>query len=62
MADYLSRHPLPANYHADKTVQKVISIVKNYNRTAISRLPSPWGENFNPSQSMIVNYRIWTTD
>ena len=44
----------PANYHADKTVQKVISIVKNYNRTAVSRLPSPWREKF---QSFSVDER-----
>ena len=37
---------LPANYFADKTKQRVIAIVKNYNKTAVSRLPSPWREKF----------------
>ena len=32
---------LPANYHADKIIQRVSAIVKNYNGTAVSRLPSP---------------------
>ena len=50
----LNEKLLPANYHADKTIQKVISIVKNYNRTAVSRLPSPWRENF---QSFSVDER-----
>ena len=42
----LNEKLLPANYHADKIVQNVISIVKNSNRTAVSRLPSPWREKF----------------
>ena len=50
----LNEKLLPANYHADKTIQKVISIVKNYNRTAVSRLPSPWREKF---QSFSVDER-----
>ena len=50
----LNEKLLPANYHADKTVQKVISIVKNYNRTAVSRLPSPLREKF---QSFSVDER-----
>ena len=37
---------LPANYFADKTIQRVIAIVKNYNKTAVSCLPSPWQEKF----------------
>ena len=37
---------LPANYFADKTIQRVIAIVKNYIKTAVSRLPSPWREKF----------------
>ena len=32
---------LPANYFADKTIQRVIAFVKNYNKTAVSCLPSP---------------------
>ena len=50
----LNEKLLPANYHADKTIQKVISIVKNYNRTAVSRLPSPWRGKF---QSFSVDER-----
>ena len=50
----LNEKLLPANYHADKTIQKVISIVKNYNRTPVSRLPSPWREKF---QSFSVDER-----
>ena len=37
---------LPANYFADKTTQRFIVIVKSYNKTAVSRLPSPWREKF----------------
>ena len=37
---------LPANYAANKIIQKIIALVKNYNRTAVSRLPSPWREKF----------------
>ena len=37
---------LPANYSADKLIQRAISIVKGYNRTAVSRLPSPWRKKF----------------
>ena len=43
---------LPANYAADKTIQRVIALVKNYNKTGISRLPSPWREKF---QSFSIN-------
>ena len=42
----LNEKLLPANYAADMNIQRVISIQKNYNRTAVSRLPSPWRENF----------------
>ena len=51
---FLNEKLLPANYHAGNTVQKAISIVKNYNRTAVSRLPSPWREKF---QSFSVDER-----
>ena len=43
---------LPANYAADKAIQRVIALVKNHNKTVISRLPSPWREKF---QSFSVN-------
>ena len=42
----LNEKLLPANYAADKTIQKIIAIIKSYNRTAVSRLPSPWRQNF----------------
>ena len=42
----LNKKILPANYFADKTKQRVIAIVKNYNKTAVNRLPSPWREKF----------------
>ena len=42
----LNEKLLPANYAVDKTIQKFIAIVKSYNRTAVSRLPSPWREKF----------------
>ena len=37
---------LPANYEADKNLQKVISLVKNREGGKIWRLPSPWREKF----------------
>ena len=37
---------LPANYVADEIIKKIITIVINYNRTAVERLPSPWREKF----------------
>ena len=33
---------LPANYEADKNLQKVINLVKTQEGGKISRLPSPW--------------------
>ena len=38
---------LPANYQADKMLQKVISLVKSREGAKISRLPAPWREKFN---------------
>ena len=38
---------LPANYEADKKVQKVIQLVKKKEGAKISRLPAPWCEKFN---------------
>ena len=37
---------LPANYSADKLIQRVIRLVKNYNKTGVTRLPSPWRKKF----------------
>ena len=53
---------LPANYAADKIIQRVIALVKNHNKTGISRLPSPWREKF---QSFSVNEKVsftWIID
>ena len=37
---------IQANYEADKTIQKVIKLVKEKNTAVISRLPPPWREKF----------------
>ena len=42
----LNEKLLPANYNADKLIQKVIGLVKKYNKTGVTRLPSPWREKF----------------
>ena len=42
----ISERILPAIYVADKLIQKVISLVKNYNKTGVTRLPAPWSEKF----------------
>ena len=43
----ISRFYVQANYEADKTIQKVIKLVKERNATVVSRLPPPWREKFN---------------
>ena len=50
----LNEKVLPANYAADKLIQRVIALVKNHNKTGISRLPSPWREKF---QSVSIDSR-----
>ena len=42
----LNEKVLPAKYAADELIQRVIALVKNHNKTGISRLPSPWRETF----------------
>ena len=37
---------LPANYSADKLIQRVIRLVINYNKSGVTRLPAPWREKF----------------
>ena len=37
---------LPADYNADKLIQRGIRLVKNYNKTGVTRLPSPWRQKF----------------
>ena len=43
----ISRLYVQANYEADKTIQKIIKLVKERNAAVISRLPPPWREKFN---------------
>ena len=50
----LNEKMLPANHAADKLIQRVIVLVINYNKTGISRLPSPWREQF---QSFSIDSR-----
>ena len=40
----LNEKVLPANYAADELIQRVIALVTKYNKTGISRLPSPCRE------------------
>ena len=37
---------LPANYCAEKLIQKVIGSVKKVIKTGVTSLPSPWRETF----------------
>ena len=50
----LNEKVLPANFPADKVIQRVIALVKNHYETGISRLPSPWREKF---QSFSIDKR-----
>ena len=43
----ISKVYVQANYESDKTIQKVIRLVKDRNVAVISRLPPPWREKFN---------------
>ena len=52
---------LPANYFADKTIQRNIAIVKNYNKTAVSRLPSRGEKNSSRFPRMIEIFYTWIT-
>ena len=45
--DKINQAYLPANYEADKVLQKVIQLVKTREGSKISRLPAPWREKFN---------------
>ena len=45
--DKINEAYLPANYEADKVVQKVIQLVKTREGSKISTLPAPWREKFN---------------
>ena len=42
----LNEKLLPDNYSAEKLTQRVIRLVKNYNKTGVTRLQSPWREKF----------------
>ena len=43
---FINKSFLPANYEADKLLQKVIELVKTREGAKISRLPNPWRERF----------------
>ena len=45
--DKINEAILPANYEAEKQLQKIIALVKTREGGKISRLPSPWREKFN---------------
>ena len=46
----LNEKLLPANYSADKLIQRVYRLVKIYNKTGVTRLPSLGVENFKLSR------------
>ena len=58
----LNEKMLPANYAADKTIQRVIAIIKKYNKTAVNRFPLHGGKNFNRFPLIVVISSTWTTD
>ena len=49
---------LPANYEADKMLQKLINLVQTKEGAKISKLPAPWREKFN---SVEITF-TWTND
>ena len=57
----LNEKLLPANYFADKTIQRVIAIVKSYNKTAVSRLPSRGEKNSSRFPRTIEISYTWIT-
>ena len=54
--DKINDSYLPANYEADKMLQKVIQLVKTKEGAKISRLPAPWREKFNSFSVDTRNY------
>ena len=50
---------LHANDIADKLIQKVISLIKTYNKTGVSRLLSPWREEFQSFSVVEKNFGIY---
>ena len=54
--DKINDSYLPANYEADKMLQKVIQLVKTKEGAKISRLPAPWREKFNSFSVDSRNY------
>ena len=54
--DKINQAYLPANYEADKVLQKVIQLVKTREGSKISRLPAPWREKFNAFRVDHRNY------
>ena len=45
--DKINQAYLPANYEADKVLQKIIQLVKTREGSKSSRLPAPWREKIN---------------
>ena len=43
---WINKNCLPANYAADKILQRMVELVKSRNKAKISRLPAPWREKF----------------
>ena len=54
--DKINESYLPANYEADKMLQKIIHLVKTKEGAEISRLPAPWREKFNSFSIDSRNY------
>ena len=38
---------LPANYAANKNIQKVNTLIRNINKTVVTQLPAPWRKSSN---------------
>ena len=54
--DKINDSYLPANYEADKMLQKVIHLIKSKEGAKIFRLPAPWREKFNSFSVDSGNY------
>ena len=54
--DKINDSYLPANYEADKMLQKIIQLVKSKEGAKISRLPAPWREKFSSFSVDSRNY------
>ena len=54
--DTINDSYMPANYEADKMLQKIIQLVKSKKGAKISRLPAPWREKFSSFSVDSRNY------